>query len=77
MAYKIKDKKTRKFKIYSTAFKGTKYAQESAYTPIIEARNVKSAIYKAEKGIDSPATNGFPATKIKINKSHIFKIEEV
>ena len=36
----------KKFKIYYTAFKGTKYAQPSAHIPIIRARDIGSAINK-------------------------------
>jgi hypothetical protein len=71
MTYKIK----RKFRIHYTAFKGTKYAQKSAYEPVIEARNVYSAIKKAKKGIS--VIHKEDKFKIKINPSDITKIEEV
>jgi hypothetical protein len=54
----------RKFKIYYTAFKGTKYAKRSAVEPIIEARNISSAINKFDK---------IPFN----NKSDIIAVEEV
>jgi len=54
----------RKFKINYTAFKGTKYAKPSAVEPIIEARDISSAVNKFHK---------MPFNR----KSDIFKIEEI
>ncbi len=54
----------RKFKIYYTAFKGTKYVQKSADEPIIEARDISSAIKKFDR---------MPFQ----NKSDIIAVEEV
>lgn len=39
----------KKYIIYYTAFRGTKYAQHSADTPIIEARDIASAINKFQR----------------------------
>lgn len=54
----------RKFKFYYTAMKGTRYARESALHPVIDARDIGSAIKKF---------NRMPFRR----KTDIFKIEEV
>ena len=54
----------RKFQIFYTAFKGTKYAQTSAVTPVIKARDIGSAVRKFDK------------MRFR-RKSDIFKIREV
>jgi hypothetical protein len=54
----------RRFMFFYTAFKGTKFAQESAMHPVIEARDVGSALNKFKKG------------KF-MNKTAVFRIEEV
>ena len=56
--------KMRKFRVSFVAFKGAKYAQESATEPIVEARDIGSAINKFNK---MPYTNKFD----------VFKVEEV
>jgi len=62
MVYKIPKLKSRKFQVTYTAFKGTKYAQESAEKPIIEARDVESAVKKFNK---RPYHNKHSITKVE------------